>query len=94
MPFKKEDLINMLLGKNDTLLKITENVLSSTDSAIGYECIFLDVATNRNYRLIYIKALYQRTDEMLDYEDSEVECEEVVLKETLVKKWVLKGSET
>lgn len=89
MVFKKEELQKMVYGESERLEKVEEKISDTSRWSIHYEVVFKDNQTDKHYSSYYSEGATEYQDESpYEYDSDEIECQEVELKEVLVKQWV------
>lgn len=89
MLFEKKELQRMVYEDSERLVKVEEEIVDSSRWSIHYRVIFEDTETSKHYMSYYSKGATEYQDEdPYEYENDEIECTEVELKEVTVKKWV------
>lgn len=89
MKFKKEDLLNALYESPEKLKEISDEIIGHSRWSVIHEFIFQEVATGKFYRIEYSRGATEYQDEgAWQYEDDEIECEEVVPVEKTVTVYV------
>ena len=91
MKFKKEELQDVILQDAENLTLVEDNIEETTRWSELHTMVFLDNNTGKHYESDYSCGLTELQDEYpYEYDDEEIECQEVVEQEITVKKWVSK----
>lgn len=89
MVFKKEELQKMAYEESERLEIVEKKISGLSRWSIYYEVVFRDNETGKHYSSYYSVGATECQDESpYEYDDDEIDCQEVELKEVLVKKWV------
>lgn len=89
MVFEKKELQKMAYGESERLEVVEKAISDSSRWSICYSVVFKDNETGKHYASYYSVGATECQDESpYEYDNDEIECEEVELKEVLVKQWV------